>query len=98
MSDRPLENRRFLIFVDEGYEDLELWYPKLRLEEAGAQVTVAGRDLPINSSTRTRRPASQTCARPPTSVSLCGLSSIPVCGLVSSRASSATRSTGRDTA
>lgn len=27
--------RRILTFVDEVYEDLELWYPKLRLEESG---------------------------------------------------------------
>jgi len=30
------------MFVDDVYEDLELWYPKLRLQEAGAGVTVAG--------------------------------------------------------
>lgn len=30
------------MFVDDVYEDLELWYPKLRLIEAGAQVIVAG--------------------------------------------------------
>jgi protease I len=34
--------RRVLMFVDDIYEDLELWYPKLRLIEAGVQVTVAG--------------------------------------------------------
>ena len=34
--------KRVLIFVDDVYEDLELWYPKLRLEEAGAEVVVAG--------------------------------------------------------
>ena len=28
--------------VDELYEDLELWYPRLRLEEAGCTVIVAG--------------------------------------------------------
>jgi protease I len=33
---------RILIFVGNDYEDLELWYPKLRLEEAGASVTLAG--------------------------------------------------------
>jgi protease I len=33
---------RFLIFVDDIYEDLELWYPRLRLLEAGAHVVVAG--------------------------------------------------------
>ncbi len=37
-----LSNMRFLIFVDDVYEDLELWYPKLRLIEAGAKVVVAG--------------------------------------------------------
>lgn len=37
-----LTDKRFLIFVDDLYEDLELWYPRLRLMEAGAQVTVAG--------------------------------------------------------
>ncbi len=42
MSDLPLAKKRFLIFVDDIYEDLELWYPKLRLIEAGGQVTVAG--------------------------------------------------------
>jgi protease I len=30
------------MFVGDEYEDLELWYPKLRLAEAGAHVTVAG--------------------------------------------------------
>lgn len=40
--DRPLADLRFLMFVGDVYEDLELWYPKLRLAEAGAQVTVAG--------------------------------------------------------
>lgn len=39
---RPLEGIRVLTLVDDDYEDLELWYPKLRLEEAGAHVTVAG--------------------------------------------------------
>jgi protease I len=37
-----LPDLRFLMFVDDVYEDLELWYPKLRLIEAGGQVTVAG--------------------------------------------------------
>jgi protease I len=41
-NDKPIQNKRFLMFVDDIYEDLELWYPKLRLIEAGAVVTVAG--------------------------------------------------------
>lgn len=39
---KPLDGRRLLLFVDDVYEDLELWYPKLRMIEAGARVTVAG--------------------------------------------------------
>lgn len=31
-----------LILVHELYEDLELWYPKLRLEEAGFKTVIAG--------------------------------------------------------
>ncbi|MGI9472509.1 MAG: type 1 glutamine amidotransferase domain-containing protein [Rubripirellula sp.] len=41
-AELPLHSRRVLILVGEIYEDLELWYPKLRLEEAGAEVVVAG--------------------------------------------------------
>jgi protease I len=37
-----LDGKRMLIFVADEYEDLELWYPKLRLQEAGVHVTVAG--------------------------------------------------------
>ncbi len=40
--DQPLVNKRILMFVGDIYEDLELWYPKLRLREAGATVQVAG--------------------------------------------------------
>jgi len=36
-----LAGNRVLIFVDDGYEDLEFWYPKIRLEEEGAVVDVA---------------------------------------------------------
>ncbi len=44
MSHSPvcLSGKHVLIFVHDDYEDLELWYPKLRLEEAGAKVTIAG--------------------------------------------------------
>lgn len=40
--DQPLQNKRILMFVGDIYEDLELWYPKLRMIEAGAEVVVAG--------------------------------------------------------
>ena len=35
-------NRRVLVLVYHAYEDLELWYPKLRLMEEGMEVVVAG--------------------------------------------------------
>jgi protease I len=34
--------KALLAFVDDSYEDLELWYPKLRLEEAGYETRLAG--------------------------------------------------------
>ena len=37
-----LDGQKILMFVGDIYEDLELWYPKLRLAEAGAEVVVAG--------------------------------------------------------
>lgn len=39
-----LQGCRVLAFVGDIYEDLELWYPKMRLTEAGAEVVVAGPD------------------------------------------------------
>ena len=41
-TDQPLAGKRILAFVADIYEDLELWYPKLRLQEAGGEVVVAG--------------------------------------------------------
>jgi len=38
----PLSDLRLLTFVDDVYEDLELWYPMLRLQEEGIHVTAAG--------------------------------------------------------
>lgn len=34
--------RSVLILVEQAYEDLELWYPRIRLEEEGLRVVVAG--------------------------------------------------------
>lgn len=34
--------RKVAVLVAQDYEDLEVWYPKLRLEEAGVSVVVAG--------------------------------------------------------
>ncbi|RJP69168.1 MAG: type 1 glutamine amidotransferase [Candidatus Abyssobacteria bacterium SURF_17] len=37
-----LKGKKVLILADDMYEDMELWYPKIRLTEAGATVKVAG--------------------------------------------------------
>jgi protease I len=37
-----LQGKRIAVLVEDQYEDLELWYPLLRLREAGAQVMVIG--------------------------------------------------------
>jgi protease I len=37
-----LAGKRVLIFAANYYEELELWYPKIRLEEEGAATVVAG--------------------------------------------------------
>jgi len=37
-----LDGREFAVLVENHYEDLELWYPVLRLREAGAKVSIVG--------------------------------------------------------
>ncbi len=37
-----MAKKSVLIFIEDGYEDMELMYPKYRLEEAGYRVVVAG--------------------------------------------------------
>jgi len=37
-----LQDKRVMILVEDMYEDLELWYPLLRLREEGAKVEIIG--------------------------------------------------------
>lgn len=37
-----LENKRIAVLAEALYEDLELWYPYIRMQEAGADVVVVG--------------------------------------------------------
>ena len=39
--------KMMLAFIDDLYEDLELWYPKLRLEESGVGVCLAAREIRV---------------------------------------------------
>ena len=40
--EKRLKGKRVAIFAEDLYEDLELWYPLLRLREEGAEVVVVG--------------------------------------------------------
>ena len=49
-----LKGKTVLFFAGPLYEDLELWYPKIRLEEEGAGTIVAGtgrRPTRVNGAT-----------------------------------------------
>src|SRR3954454_18069901 len=37
-----LEGKRIALLIEDDYQEMEAWYPRLRLEEAGADVTVVG--------------------------------------------------------
>jgi protease I len=37
-----LSGKKVIVLAEDLYEDLELWYPVLRLREAGAKVTIVG--------------------------------------------------------
>lgn len=41
---------RVAVLVENLYQDLEVWYPVLRMREAGAEVTIVGTGLPVYSS------------------------------------------------
>lgn len=38
-------SKKLLAFVGDIYEDLELWYPKIRMEEAGYTTILAGEEI-----------------------------------------------------
>ncbi|WP_087974426.1 type 1 glutamine amidotransferase domain-containing protein [Oceanobacillus rekensis] len=39
-----LQDKKIIALVDNDFEDLELWYPILRLQEEGAQVDLVGKE------------------------------------------------------
>ena len=63
MSDAsPLSGQRILVIVGDIYEDLELWYPKLRLIEAGAEVVVAGPEAGVTYAGKNGYPCDSDAA------------------------------------
>ncbi|MFB6291393.1 MAG: type 1 glutamine amidotransferase domain-containing protein [Candidatus Bipolaricaulia bacterium] len=47
---KDLSNVKVAFLVDDGYEDMECWYPKIRLEEEGAETAVASRETGVVKS------------------------------------------------
>ncbi len=41
-----LDGKRVIALVEDDFEDLELWYPVIRLREEGAEVVIAGLGAP----------------------------------------------------
>lgn len=37
-----IKNKKVVVLAADNYQELELWYPVLRMREAGAKVTIAG--------------------------------------------------------
>jgi protease I len=64
-----LKNKRIAILAEKLYEDLELWYPLIRMREAGAEVRVVGAEgderytgkhgLPVSVDMTARESATQ---------------------------------------
>lgn len=57
-----LVGKRILFFVGDIYEDLELWYPKLRLEEEGAEVVLAGPEADVTYAGKNGYPCKSDAA------------------------------------
>ncbi len=41
-----IKNKQVVILAADNYQEMELWYPLLRMREAGASVTIAGEKAP----------------------------------------------------
>ena len=68
-----MQNRNLLAFLDEVYEDLELWYPKLRLEEAGYALQCAAPERKTYAGKHGYPAAADLLLRDARSEDYCGL-------------------------
>ena len=53
-----LEGKRVIILAENNYQELELWYPLLRLREEGAEVTVVGSESGLTYTSKLGYPVS----------------------------------------
>ena len=65
--------KNVLAFVDDVYEDLELWYPKLRLEAAGYGMVLAGPELRVYTGKHGYPARADALLKEVSSVDYCGL-------------------------
>lgn len=65
--------KTLLTFVDDLYEDLELWYPKLRVAEAGYAMRVAGPEIRTYAGKHGYPAASDMLIKDARSQDFCGL-------------------------
>ena len=68
-----MQNKTFLSFLDDVYEDLELWYPKLRLEEAGYALKCAAPEIKTYAGKHGYPAASDLLLKDAHSEDFCGL-------------------------
>jgi protease I len=68
-----MQNKTVLAFLDDIYEDLELWYPKLRLEEAGYTLKCAATEIKTFTGKHGYPAASDLLLKDANSKDFCGL-------------------------
>jgi len=68
-----LKNKTVLAFLDDIYEDLELWYPKLRLAEAGYLLKCAAPEIKTYTGKHGYPAASDLLLKDARSEDFCGL-------------------------
>ncbi|MFP3871182.1 MAG: type 1 glutamine amidotransferase domain-containing protein [Syntrophobacteria bacterium] len=57
-----LQAKRVLLLVEDLYQELEVWYPLLRLREEGAEVTLVGTDAGVTYNSKTGYPVTSDVA------------------------------------
>ena len=68
-----VKNKSVLAFLDDVYEDLELWYPKLRLEEDGYKLVCASPTLRVFTGKHGYPAAADILLQEARSTDFCGL-------------------------
>jgi protease I len=68
-----MQNKTMLAFLDDVYEDLELWYPKLRLEEAAYMLKCAAPEIKTYAGKHGYPAASDLLLKDARSEDFCGL-------------------------